>query len=54
MRLKEKYSCVEETRSFGEDSSTRGSKRRRPLGRPRLRWEDCIKRDATDFQPDTN
>jgi len=25
---------------------------KRPLGRPWLRWEDCVKRDAADFHAD--
>lgn len=25
---------------------------KRPLGRPRLRWEDCIKRDVKKVEPD--
>jgi len=25
---------------------------KRPLGRPRLRWEDCVKKDVADLYPD--
>ncbi|VVC32210.1 Hypothetical protein CINCED_3A014313 [Cinara cedri] len=25
---------------------------KRPLGRPRLRWEDCVKRDAESIEPE--
>jgi len=25
---------------------------KRPLGRPRMRWEECVKKDVTEFYPD--
>jgi len=30
------------------------SREERPPGRPRLRLEDCVKRDAADFHVDTD
>lgn len=27
---------------------------RRPLGRPHLRWEDCVKRDAEIVEPESH
>ena len=29
-------------------------KGKRPLGRPRLRWEDCVKREVKEVDPRTN
>jgi len=28
--------------------------RKRPLGRPKLRWKDCVKREVERMEPGTN
>jgi hypothetical protein len=49
MRKTYNRSCVEKPVAITQTVLQENPRRKIPLGRPRMRWEDCVKKDITDF-----
>jgi hypothetical protein len=47
-------SCYEEKDAMINTLIEEEPKGKRPLDRPRLRWEDCVKREVTEVDPRAN
>jgi len=46
-------SCLAQTRYFSQTGNRKDPIGKRPLGRPKLRWEDGVKREAESTEPGT-